>query len=270
MYHMALPPAKPTYHTNCATECRSNGFETCGADKASADGLLRASGLGIDPHGIINPKPKHIQPIALKQHGIRMLLWHLVLVVVSTLVINCMYSTIGYSIKTLIHDVVALQKGVKRTNHNQDGISLLMWDFTLFVSMVFVVIDCIEQAVDGAVIEELDGNQKATIILPFVVFEALIRVSFLLIAHSLFVAVQRGDYIAPAFDYVSNNTLSILFHLLISKQRVDQSNKKDKVNLSDCGEVIWFEKRKAICCVVTRMGMSGGNDYQTLPTTSTW
>eukprot|EP01083_Nonionella_stella_P313627 1126725_1 len=263
MYHMALPPAKPTYHTNCATECRSNGFETCGADKASADGLLRASGLGIDPHGIINPKPKHIQPIALKQHGIRMLLWHLVLVVVSTLVINCMYSTIGYSIKTLIHDVVALQKGVKRTNHNQDGISLLMWDFTLFVSTVCVAIDCIEQAVDGAVIEELDGNQKATIsrlnlliiLLPFVVFEALIRVSFLLIAHSLFVAVQRGDYIAPAFDYVSNNTLSIVFHLLISKQKLGQPNKRDKVIMAK----LWFEKRKEICCVVTRMGMCASN-----------
>eukprot|EP01083_Nonionella_stella_P271970 922033_1 len=270
MYHMALPPAKPTYHTNCATECRSNGFETCGADKASADGLLRASGLGIDPHGIINPKPKHIQPITLKEHGIRMLLWHLVLVVVSTLVINCMYSTIGYSIKTLIHDVVALQKGVKRMNYNQDGISLLMWDFTLFVSTVCVAIDCIEHSVDGAVIKEVDGNRKAEIKpLPLNIWSillnyigsitALIRVSTLLIAHSLFVAVQRGDYIAPAFDYVSNNTLSILFHLLISKQRVDQSNKKDKVNLSDCGEVIWFEKRKAICCVVTRMGMCASN-----------
>eukprot|EP01083_Nonionella_stella_P165541 550939_1 len=115
------------------------------------------------------------------------------------------------------------------------------------LSMVFVVIDCIEQAVDGAVIEELDGNQKATIILPFVVFEALIRVSFLLIAHSLFVAVQRGDYIAPAFDYVSNNTLSIVFHLLISKQKLGQPNKRDKVIMAK----LWFEKRKEICCVVT-------------------
>eukprot|EP01083_Nonionella_stella_P231307 816869_1 len=146
-----------------------------------------------------------------------MLLWLLVLVVVSTMVINCMYSTFGYSIKTLIHDFVALQKGVKRTNHNQDGISLLMWDFSLFVSIVLVVIDCIEQAVDGEVIEELDGNQKATKILPFVVFEDLIMVSFLLIANSLFVAVQRGDYIAPAFDYVSYNTLSRLLRLFISE-----------------------------------------------------
>eukprot|EP01083_Nonionella_stella_P032631 89312_1 len=92
---MALPPAKPNYHTNCATECRSNGFETCGADKASADGLLHASGLGIDPHCIINPKPKHIQPIALKQQGLRILLWLLGLVAVSTRVINSMYSTNG-------------------------------------------------------------------------------------------------------------------------------------------------------------------------------
>eukprot|EP01083_Nonionella_stella_P165540 550931_1 len=249
---------EPTYHTNCPTECRSNEFETCGADKASADGLLRASGVGIDPHGIIKPKPKHIQPIALKQHGIRMLLWHLVLVVVSTLVINCMYSTIGYSIKTLIHDVVALQKGVKRMNYNQDGISLLMWDFTLFVSTVCVAIDCIEHSVDGAVIKEVDGNRKAEIKpLPLNIWSillnyigsitALIRVSTLLIAHSLFVAVQRGDYIAPAFDYVSNNTLSIVFHLLISKQKLGQPNKRDKVIMAK----LWFEKRKEICCVVT-------------------
>eukprot|EP01084_Bolivina_argentea_P287589 493494_1 len=152
---------EPTYHTNCPTECRSNEFETCGADKASADGLLRASGVGIDPHGIIKPKPKHIQPIALKQHGIRMLLWHLVLVVVSTLVINCMYSTIGYSIKTLIHDVVALQKGVKRMNYNQDGISLLMWDFTLLFT-VLVLIDWMKQTLNkGVTIKEFDGIQRA-------------------------------------------------------------------------------------------------------------
>eukprot|EP01083_Nonionella_stella_P313626 1126722_1 len=300
MYHMALPPAKPTYHTNCATECRSNGFETCGADKASADGLLRASGLGIDPHGIINPKPKHIQPIALKQHGIRMLLWHLVLVVVSTLVINCMYSTIGYSIKTLIHDVVALQKGVKRTNHNQDGISLLMWDFTLLFT-VLVLIDWMKQTLNkGVTIKEFDGIQRAECklsgstdqpqnemepcrahvdwinersgprnhissdrkdsfklnnVLQSLYQTALIRVSIPLIAYSLFVAVQRDDYIAPVFEHVSNNTLSIVFHLLISKQKLGQPNKRDKVIMAK----LWFEKRKEICCVVTRMGMCASN-----------
>eukprot|EP01083_Nonionella_stella_P165542 550941_1 len=73
------------------------------------------------------------------------------------------------------------------------------------------------------------------------------KASALLIAHSLFVAIQRGDYIIPAFDYVSNNTLSIVFHLLISKQKLGQPNKRDKVIMAK----LWFEKRKEICCVVT-------------------
>eukprot|EP01083_Nonionella_stella_P154898 499660_1 len=127
--------------------------------------------------------------------------------------INNMYSTIGYSIKTLIHVFVALQKGVNRMNYNQYGISLLMWDFKLFVSTVCVAIDCIEHLVDGAVIKEVDGNRKAGIKpLPLNIWSilinyigsitALIMVSTLLIAHSLFVAVQRGDYIIPAFYYL--------------------------------------------------------------------
>eukprot|EP01083_Nonionella_stella_P159363 519787_1 len=146
--------------------------------------------------------------------------------------------------------------------------------------MVLVFIDSIE-AVVGAVIKELNGNQIAELnirahvdlinersgprnhissdrkdsfklnnVLQSLYQTALIRVSIPLIAYSLFVAVQRDDYIAPVFDHVSNNTLSIVFHLLISKQKLGQPNKSDKVIMAK----LWFEKRKEICCVVTPYG----------------
>eukprot|EP01083_Nonionella_stella_P159364 519789_1 len=130
--------------------------------------------------------------------------------------------------------------------------------------MVLVFIDSIE-AVVGAVIKELNGNQIAELnirahvdlinersgprnhissdrkdsfklnnVLQSLYQTASIRVSIPLIAYSLFVAVQRDDYIAPVFEHVSNNT--------ISKQKLGQLNKRDKQNCEfyPPGKIVFF------------------------------
>eukprot|EP01084_Bolivina_argentea_P042307 78025_1 len=109
---------------------------------------LRSSKIMIVRMNLVNP-PIITPTEDRSSHRIRMWIWRLTLLFVLMLIVDCMNRTIDHSIKAIL-----------RMSYNQNGISLLMWNFTLFVSKEFAVIDCLEQAVRSGPRNHINGDSK--------------------------------------------------------------------------------------------------------------